>query len=378
MHGELFCSDAGGFAKIGFGVFFKNNIVRRRFLQYDVSGENGKGRCMALQNVVAQTIDAAGQEAQYDACVKRLLSEKIILAWILKECVDEFGPYSVKKIMKDCIVGEPKISAAAVDQDEPDCTENGGYADETVEGRIAGGNTEDNSVKEGRVYYDIRFAAVVPDTKEPVQLIINVEAQKSDKTSYPLIKRAVFYGSRMILAQKNTVFVNSHYEKIRKVYSIWILMNVGKERANTITEYSITEKNIVGAFKEKESSYDLMAVIMIGLGKAQAADRPILRLLDILLSAETKPDAKKAILERDFDIPMTSAMREEANIMCNLGEGIREQAVQETQQKTWLRDVLNLMKSLNLSAEEAISALAIPEEERPSLLERIDEELAVK
>ncbi len=64
--------------------------------------------------------------------------------------------------------------------------------------------------------------------------------------------------------------------------------------------------------------------------------------------------------------------------MCNLGEGIREQAVQETQQKTWLQAVLNLMKSLKLSAEEAINALAIPEEERQTLLERIDKELAVR
>ena len=204
------------------------------------------------------------------------------------------------------------------------------------------------------------------------------EAQKSSKTSYPLIKRAVYYGSRLISAQKNTVFVNSHYEKIRKVYSIWIQMNAGKEKANTITEYSISEKNIVGAVKEKKSSYDLMTVIMVGLGDAQTADRPILRLLDILLSAETKPDAKKAVLEKDFDIPMTSAMSEEANIMCNLGEGIREQAYEQATQAARLRDVLNLMKSLKLSAEEAIDALAVPDEERQSLLERIDEELAVR
>ena len=208
------------------------------------------------------------------------------------------------------------------------------------------------------------------------------EAQKSSKTSYPLIKRAVYYGSRLISAQKNTVFVNSHYEKIRKVYSIWIQMNAGKEKANTITEYSISEKNIVGAVKEKKSSYDLMTVIMVGLGDAQTADRPILRLLDILLSAETKPDAKKAVLEKDFDIPMTSAMSEEANIMCNLGEGIREQAYEQgyeqATRKAWMEAVLNLMKSLKLSAEEAIDALAVPDEERQSLLERIDEELAVR
>ena len=155
-------------------------------------------------------------------------------------------------------------------------------------------------------------------------------------------------------------------------------MNAGKEKANTITEYSISEKNIVGAVKEKKSSYDLMTVIMVGLGDAQTADRPILRLLDILLSAETKPDAKKAVLEKDFDIPMTSAMSEEANIMCNLGEGIREQAYEQATQAARLRDVLNLMKSLKLSAEEAIDALAVPDEERQSLLERIDEELAVR
>ena len=284
----------------------------------------------------------------------------------------------MQQIIRDCIVGEPNISVAAVDQDEPDGVEDGGHADEIVDGKIAGINTEDNSVREGKVYYDIRFLAVVPGTKEPVQLIVNVEAQKSDKTSYPLIKRAIYYGSRMISAQKNTVFLNSHYEKIRKVYSIWIQMNVDKEKANTITRYRIAEDQIVGAVKEKESNYDLMTVIMIGLGSVQTAARPILRLLDVLLSAETKPDMKKAILEKDFDIPMTSAMSEEANIMCNLGEGIREQAVQETQQKMWLQAVLNLMKSLKLSAEEAINALAIPEEERQSLLERIGEELAVK
>ncbi len=333
---------------------------------------------MALQSMVAQTIDTTGQEAQYDACVKRLLSEKIILAWILKECVDEFKRYSVKQIMKDCIVGKPNLSVAAVDQDEPDRIEDGGSADETVDGKMEGTNTEDNSVREGKVYYDIRFAAVVPDTKEPVQLIINVEAQKSDKTPYPLIKRAIYYGSRMISAQKNTVFVNSHYEKIRKVYSIWIQMNVGKEKANTITRYRIVEEQIVGHVKEREANYDLITVLMIRLGSAETADRPILRLLDVLLSAETESDMKKAILERDFDIPMTSAMSEEANIMCNLGEGIREQAYEQAMQKTWLQAVLNLMKSLNLSVEEAINALCIPEEERQSLLERIDEELTVK
>ena len=326
---------------------------------------------MAVQSVISEAIDTADQEAQYDTCVKRLLSEKIILAWILKECVSEFKRYAVPQIMKDCIEGDPKVAVIAVDQDELD------YAEDLADNNsvIEGMNTEDASIKEGKVYYDIRFSAVVPDTKEPVQLILNVEAQKSDKTPYPLIKRAIYYVSRMISAQKNKVFVKSHYEKIRKVYSIWIQMNVEEEKANTITKYKISEEQVIGNVSEKESNYDLLTVMMLRLGPAEkAADKPILRLLDVLLSAETKPEEKKAILEKDFDIPMSASMSEEANIMCNLGEGIREQAAINTR----VQSIIDLMDSLGIDVEKAMQLLKIKDEERNYYHEKIDKQLAVK
>lgn len=321
-----------------------------------------------MQSKIAKIIDTTQQEAQYDSCVKRILSEKIILAWILKECVDEFKPYSIQRIMRDCIEGEAQISEIAVDQDELDYTED-------TDGAIEGQNTEDSSIREGKIFYDIRFSAIVPDTKEPIHLILNIEAQKSDKTAYPIVKRAIYYVSRMISAQKNTVFTKSHYEKIRKVYSIWIQMNVDEDKANSITKYRIAEEQVVGNVSEKESNYDLLTIIMLRLGAAnEAGGRPILRLLDILLSAEIKPNEKKTLLEKNFDIPMSAKMRKEANIMCNLGEGIREQ----TEQSTRIDDVLNLMKSFKISAEEAINALRIPDSERPSILDKVGKRLSVK
>lgn len=194
---------------------------------------------------------------------------------------------------------------------------------------------------------------------------------------------AIYYASRMISAQKNRMFVKSHYEKIRKVYSIWIQMNVGEEKANTITEYSIAEKNVVGAVKETKRDYDLLTVIMLGLGNAdEATDKPILRLLDVLLSAETKPEEKKEVLEEDFDIPMTEVIREETNFMSNLGRGLVEktyaEAYEEATLKTQLNGVLNLIKSLKLSVEEAINALGVPDENRQPLLDMVNKELAVK
>ena len=42
---------------------------------------------------------------------------------------------------------------------------------------------------------------------------------------------------------------------------------------------------------------------------------------------------KQDLLEKDFKIPMTEKMREEANIMCNLGEGLVEKTARKTSQE---------------------------------------------
>ena len=152
-------------------------------------------------------------------------------------------------------------------------------------------------------------------------------------------------------------------------------MNVDEDKANSITKYRIAEEQVVGNVSEKESNYDLLTIIMLRLGAAnEAGGRPILRLLDILLSAEIKPNEKKTLLEKNFDIPMSAKMKKEANAMCNLGEGIREQAEQSTR----IDDVLNVMKSFKISAEEAINALRIPDSERPSILDKVGKRLSVK
>lgn len=121
---------------------------------------------------LSTSIDASGANARYDKCVKRILSERIILAWILKGCAVEFRDVSVLEIARDCLEKEVYVSQIAVDPDELD------YAEESVGGRVVGMNTEDVSIKEGKVFYDLRFSAIAPGTNESVHLIVNVEAQK--------------------------------------------------------------------------------------------------------------------------------------------------------------------------------------------------------
>ena len=53
-------------------------------------------------------IEAADARAQYDAEVKKILTNKEILAWFLQYCVDEFEGMPIKEIIP-CIEGEPSI-----------------------------------------------------------------------------------------------------------------------------------------------------------------------------------------------------------------------------------------------------------------------------
>ena len=273
---------------------------------------------MKQKTTLAQCIDLAVQKAQYDAACKKVLAEKIILAWIMKHTMKEYAEYKVQEIVERFIVDEPKVAETKV------------LPDETNASKITGTGVEDTTVTEGSITYDIQFRAIVPETDEVVQMIINVEAQNDFYPGYPIIKRGIYYCARMISSQYGTVFTKSHYEKIQKVYSVWICMNPPKARNHTITGYSLTEQQYVGKVKEKEEYYDLMHAVMICLGGSEKEEEnELLRMLDVLLSSEIHADEKKDILENEFEIPMTERMEEEVEFMCNLSDGVEQKGIQK-------------------------------------------------
>lgn len=59
----------------------------------------------------------------------------------------------------------------------------------------------------------------------------------------------------MISSQYDKYFTASNYDKLRKVYSVWICTNPPESKKNAIKKYSIAESNIVGnAPKEDDSN----------------------------------------------------------------------------------------------------------------------------
>ncbi len=326
---------------------------------------------MDMKTSLSSGIEVTKDMTDYDASCKRLLSEKIILAWIMKSCLDEFRNFDVKTIAEECIEGNPLVSEVPVAPDET--------------GPVIQGNAQEHtSPTEGSIDFDICFNAIVPGTEENVSLIINVEAQDDFYPGYSLLKRGIFYCGRLISAQAGSVFYHSQYDKLRKVFSIWICTNPPKFRAGTINRYRLYEEHLIGENQEDPQKYDMLSIVMVYLDNASKDNgNGLLKMLSVLLSPDVKPDEKKHILQDDFHIPMMQNTETEVSHMSNLGLGLArkameeglqqglQQGLREGEENGLLTALKNLMASMNLTAEEAMQALRIPEEEKQKYLAKL-------
>ena len=257
----------------------------------------------------------AGKNPEYDAAAKKLLSSKKILAWILKYCVEEFKDCSIADIRDRYIIGIPETASVPALPDETNA------AAKVNADRISGERTEDTSVTEGKVTFDIRFRAITP-RNELVQLIINIEAQRNRRTSYPLLKRAMYYVSRLISSQYGVDFDKAQYGKIKKVYSIWLCMDAPDDRGG-ITRYRMQEEPEYGNILDEKENYDLQQIVMVYVAHARAdMENRLLNLLGELFVSEDDASRKKAELIEHYDIDLNENEERLVSTMCNLSVGV--------------------------------------------------------
>ena len=294
-----------------------------------------------MNTEIANAVNAAGDKAQYDTRVKRLLAQKSILAHILVKTVDEFKGMKPEDVVK-YIEGEPSISVVPV---EPGLA-NMEKTDATGQ-RIVGLNTENAEINEGLVRFDIIFYVRMPsvdDTKNGLsQIIVNIEAQKDEPTEYKILNRAIFYVSRLISSQKERDFVNTNYDDIKQVFSIWICMNMDD---NSLSHIHLTKDEMLKPCNWK-GNLDLLNIVLIGItNEIPEHDEKyeMHRLIGALLSSELKEQEKLDIIEHEYNIPISQEFREDVRIMCNLSTGIEERATEKATEKISEKFILNMYK----------------------------------
>ena len=259
--------------------------------------------------------------SQYDLAAKNILSEKPVAAYLLKGVVPEFKNANLKDIAEKYIEGEIQVSSVPVNPGKTNTV--------ARPQKIKGMRNEIGFPGEGWNTFDVIFHAITPETGERIRLIVNFEAQKTFSEStlkYILMKRAVFYGSRLISAQKETEFSGSDYSEVKKVYTIWICMESPTDKS-IVNHYRMTEHHLVGKYKEPQENYDLLNIVMVYLAPGPVRNRMLSMLQVIFQETEKTAEEKSKILKKKFDIEVTAEMEEELRTMCNLSEGIYERGM---------------------------------------------------
>ena len=124
----------------------------------------------------------------YDEQCKKILSYKQILAYIFKECLEEYKDLSLEKIQE------------LLDEEQS-------------HDKMISKNMEDQSIRGSMIRYDLLYKLRNPQRNDPEG------------------------------------FEEDDFDNIQKVITLWICLRHARYKDNTINTYRIEERNIVGHLK---------------------------------------------------------------------------------------------------------------------------------
>ena len=193
---------------------------------------------------------------RYDAACKLLFQNREIIAPVLRAVVPEYKNCTMDEVI-NCIV------AASIRDDAVD----------DVSVAVGALPTELESVSDKLIRYDTHFKALNPRlSSQEIQFFLHIDLDvqndyKPSSPAYPIVKRGIYYAAREISSQLGILAEQTDYDKLEKVYSIWICNdNIPEKLQNTVTSYALTKRDEIGTTDEPDADYDLMSVILIRRG----------------------------------------------------------------------------------------------------------------
>ena len=274
-----------------------------------------------VNNTLGRKLNSTEGRSTYDRQVKKLLADKQVLARIIKHCTEEFKDMSINDII--ACIDRVDIEKEVVNPD----------------GSVTTLNPEDSEDGSGNVYYDV-YLHITTKGEHPIKIYIDVEAQNRYNGKYTIPERGIYYCSRMISRQGKEEFsIREHeYNKIKKVYSIWICPSAPDYCANTITTYKMAQELIHGKIADryistwKNNRFDLLEVVVICTDERKKTDNDLIGMLNVLLSNKLSASQKKEKLA-GYDIVTESELGEEIDHMCDLSVGFEKEVTQRVTQR---------------------------------------------
>ena len=163
----------------------------------------------------------------------------------------------------------------------------------------------------------------------------------------------------MISSQRGTIFKDQEYGKIKKVVSIWLCEDTADAWSDTINRYFFTEECLRGDFWEEKKDYDLMAVVVLRLGrKGENSGDNAIRLLSKMFSTNLSYEDKLDALQNEFKISVSKKMSEEVQSMCNLSMGVLNKGISVGEMKK-AKETAYELRDMGLPDEKIARAVKV-------------------
>lgn len=320
-------------------------------------------------NTVGHAIN--NEKSYLDAGCKALLGCTAVTAFIVKNCIPEFHDMSLEEIQEYIIYKKAKSQMtpeelAEIQAENTSPVEIGCHIVDDLPDKLNEKNVESKSTNEGTIYYDVLFDIGIPDGKSPPsRVIVDIEAQNEFKPGYAILKRGSFYCGRMISAQKETVFRNSDYNKLQKVYSIWLCIAPDEDVRGVCNAYNMSEICLAKEHHFPKEQYDNFCIILACLQDKQSANNMV-RFFSSVFDNEM-PVEEKLDLARECGLQVTADVKEGINQMCNYSDYVEQKGIEKGRIEALSESVVKLVREGNYSVEAATNLLPISDDIRATV-----------
>lgn len=320
-------------------------------------------------NTVGHAIN--NEKSYLDAGCKALLGCTAVAAFIVKNCIPEFHDMSLEEIQEYIIYKKAKSQMtpeelAEIQAENTSPVEIGCHIVDDLPDKLNEKNVESKSTNEGTIYYDVLFDIGMPDGKSPPsRVIVDIEAQNEFKPGYAILKRSSFYCGRMISAQKETVFRNSDYNKLQKVYSIWLCIAPDEDVRGVCNAYNMSEICLAKEHHFPKEQYDNFCIILACLQDKQSANNMV-RFFSSVFDNEM-PVEEKLDLARECGLQVTADVKEGINQMCNYSDYVEQKGIEKGRIEALSESVVKLVREGNYSVEAATNLLPISDDIRATV-----------